>query len=200
MTEPEAHKARMQALQAEQRAKVKSRKSADRGLLLVHTGDGKGKSTAGFGTVVRALGWGHKVAVVQYIKGKWKTGEKEFFSRFPDLVDFHTMGDGFTWDTQDKTQDIRSAKAAWVKSCDLMKSGDYDLVMLDELNIVLRNAYLTIEEVLSGIDQRAKHTDIIITGRGAPDALLNAADLVTEMRLVKHPFESGIKAKQGIDF
>lgn len=195
-----AHKEAMQKQQADHRAKMKTKKKADRGLLLVNTGDGKGKSTAGFGTVIRALGWGHKVAIVQYVKGTWKTGEKEFFKRFPELVDMHVMGDGFTWDTQDKDQDVKSARAAWEKSRELMESGDYDLVMLDELNIVLRNQYLPVEEVLDGVGARAQKTSVIITGRTAPQALMDAADLVTEMAQIKHPFESGIKAKQGLDY
>lgn len=199
-SENTAHKEAMQQQQAEHRAKMKTKKKADRGLLLVNTGDGKGKSTAGFGTVIRALGWGHKVAIVQYVKGTWKTGEKEFFKRFPDLVDMHVMGDGFTWDTQDKEQDIKSARAAWEKSRALMESGDYDLVMLDELNIVLRNNYLSVEEVLEGVGARAQNTSVIITGRTAPQALMDAADLVTEMAQIKHPFENGIKAKRGLDF
>lgn len=199
-SENSAHKEAMQQQQAEHRAKMKTKKKADRGLLLVNTGDGKGKSTAGFGTVIRALGWGHKVAIVQYVKGTWKTGEKEFFKRFPDLVDMHVMGDGFTWDTQDKEQDIQSARAAWEKSRELMESGDYDLVMLDELNIVLRNKYLPVEEVLDGVDARAQKTSVIITGRTAPQALMDAADLVTEMAQIKHPFENGIKAKRGLDY
>ncbi len=196
----DTHKEEMQRLQKEQREKIKGKKKADKGLLLVHTGDGKGKSTAGFGTVIRAIGWGHKVAIVQYVKGTWKTGEKEFFKKFPDIVDLHVMGDGFTWDTQDKAQDIASARAAWDKSQELLQSGEYDLVMLDELNIVLRNSYLTAEEVIEGLEKRDVRTSVIVTGRNAPELLMDAADLVTEMSLVKHPFDAGIKAKQGIDF
>ena len=200
MTNTDNHKQKMKQLQAEQRAKVKTKKKAERGLLLVHTGNGKGKSTAAFGTVIRALGWGHRVEIVQYIKGTWKTGEKEFFDKFPDLVDFHVMGDGFTWNTQNKEQDIRSAEAAWQKSCELMTSGSYDLVMLDELNIALRSGYLSTDTVITGLKQRSHRTSVIITGRNAPDALLAEADLVTEMSLVKHPFDAGIQAKRGIDF
>ncbi|NVJ96621.1 MAG: cob(I)yrinic acid a,c-diamide adenosyltransferase [Alphaproteobacteria bacterium] len=199
-TENMAHKAAMQALQAEQRAKVQEKEEAGRGLLYVHTGDGKGKSTAAFGTVIRALGWGHRVAIVQYVKGAWKTGEKLFFGRFPDLLEMHTMGDGFTWDTQDRSKDIASAEAAWAKSRALMESGEYDLVMLDELNIVLRNDYLSLDEVLEGLSARHTRTSVIVTGRNAPDALVALADLVTDMTPVKHPFEAGIKAKKGLDF
>jgi cob(I)alamin adenosyltransferase len=196
----EVHKTKMKAQQDEHRAKMREKEKAERGLLLVHTGDGKGKSTAAFGTIIRALGWGWNVGIVQYIKGTWKTGEKEFFKRFDDLVTMKTMGDGFTWDTQDKEQDIASARKAWEESKSMMSSGDYDLVVLDELNIVLRNSYLSVEEVLEGLAARHIDTDVIVTGRTAPQALMDAADLVTEMTMVKHPFEAGIKAKQGIDY
>lgn len=198
--EAAAHKAAMQAQQEEHRSKMREKEKADRGLLLVNTGDGKGKSTAAFGTVIRALGWGWKVGIVQYIKGTWKTGEKEFFKRFDDLVTMKAMGDGFTWDTQDKEQDIKSARKAWEESKAMMSSGDYGLVVLDELNIVLRNNYLSVEEVLDGLATRHQDTDVIVTGRTAPQALMDAADLVTEMTMIKHPFEAGIKAKAGIDY
>lgn len=198
--DPSSHKNAMQALQAEQRAKVQEKEEATRGLLYVHTGDGKGKSTAAFGTVIRALGWGQKVAIVQYVKGAWKTGEKLFFERMSEFVDMHTMGDGFTWDTQDRDKDIASATAAWEKSRTLMESGDYDLVVLDELNIVLRNSYLPLDDVLAGLEARHARTSVIVTGRTAPEALIAAADLVTDMTPVKHPFEAGIKAKKGLDF
>ena len=158
------HSAAMRALQAEHRAKMREKKDADHGLLLVNTGDGKGKSTAGFGTVIRALGWGHKVGIVQFVKGAWRTGEKEFFSRFPDLVDMHVMGDGFTWDTQDRAKDIASAERAWAQSCKMMNSGDYDFILLDELNIVLRNDYLPLDDVLAGLEARAAY---ICDGHGA---------------------------------
>jgi cob(I)alamin adenosyltransferase len=196
----EAHKEKMKAQQGEHRAKMREKEKAERGLLLVHTGDGKGKSTAAFGTIIRALGWGWNVGIVQYIKGTWKTGEKEFFKRFDDLVTMKTMGDGFTWDTQDKEQDVASARKAWIESKAMMSSGDYGLVVLDELNIVLRNKYLSVEEVLDGLADRHVDTDVIVTGRTAPQALMDAADLVTEMTMIKHPFEAGIKAKQGIDY
>ncbi|UTW55933.1 cob(I)yrinic acid a,c-diamide adenosyltransferase [Kordiimonas sp. SCSIO 12610] len=198
--EAEAHKAEMKAQQEEHRAKMREKEKADRGLLLVNTGDGKGKSTAAFGTVIRALGWGWKVGIVQYIKGTWKTGEKEFFKRFDDLVTMKAMGDGFTWDTQDKEQDIKSARKAWEESKTMMSSGEYGLVVLDELNIVLRNHYLSVDEVLEGLATRHVDTDVIVTGRTAPQELMDAADLVTEMTMIKHPFEAGIQAKPGIDY
>lgn len=196
----EQHRERMRALQAEHRAKIKDRKSPDRGLLLVYTGDGKGKSTSAFGTIVRALGWGHSVAVVQYVKGNWKVGEREFFQNFDGLVDWHTMGEGFTWDTQDRERDIAAAKAAWNESVKLMSSGDYDLVVLDELNIVLRYDYLDVNDVIEGLRSRSHRTSVIVTGRDAKPELLEQADLVSEVKAVRHPFDNGIKAKRGIDF
>lgn len=196
----EAHTARMKDVQAAQRKKISEKKEADRGFILVNTGDGKGKSTSALGTVIRALGWGHKVAVVQYVKGNWKTGERMFFEKNSDLVTWHTMGKGFTWDTQDKSQDIEAARAAWAVSLDLMASGDYDLVVLDELNIVLRYDYLDIAEVMDGLNQRDKRTSVLITGRDAKPELLAQADLVTQMEATKHPFEAGFKARRGIDF
>ncbi len=200
MTDTEQHKLQMQALQAEQRDKIRSRKAIDRGLVLVHTGDGKGKSSSAFGVVARAMGWGHQVAVVQYIKGTWKTGEREFFKSFTDQLHWHTMGDGFTWDTQDLEQDRKTATAAFNKSCELMCSGLYDLVVLDEINIVLRYDYLPVSTVIDGLQRRDNRTSVILTGRDAKPELIEIADLVTEMREVKHPFQVGIKARQGIDF
>ena len=194
------HNEAMKRQQVEHRSKMRDKKQAERGLIMVKTGDGKGKSTAGFGTVIRALGWGHKVGIVQFVKGAWKTGEKEFFTRFPDLVDMHVMGDGFTWDTQDHAQDIASAEKAWAQSRTMMESGAYDFILLDELNIVLRYDYLDVEEVLSGLRARAERTSVMITGRNAPAALMAEADLVSEIKAVRHPFENGIKAKQGIDY
>lgn len=199
-TEQEEHKRQMQALQAQQRDKIRHRKAVDRGLILVHTGDGKGKSSSAFGVVARALGWGHQVAVVQYIKGTWKTGEREFFKNFSDRLHWHTMGDGFTWDTQDLERDRQTANVAFDKSCELMSSGEYDLIVLDEINIVLRYDYLPVERVIDGLRQRDKRTSVILTGRDAKARLLDMADLVTEMREIKHPFQAGIKARQGIDF
>ncbi|MBL4801501.1 MAG: cob(I)yrinic acid a,c-diamide adenosyltransferase [Emcibacter sp.] len=196
----EEHRVAMAKQQQKQREIIKSKKKSNKGLLLVNTGDGKGKSTAGFGTVLRALGCEWKVGIVLYVKGKWKTGEREFFNRFSDLVDLRVMGEGFTWDTQDREQDIRAARKAWAVSCDMMQSGKYQLVLLDELNIVLRSGYLPLEEVLEGLAARHVDTHVIVTGRNAPDGLMEAADMVTEMKKIKHPFDAGIKAIQGIDF
>lgn len=194
------HREKMRAVQAEHRSKLKSMEQAGRGLLLVYSGNGKGKSTSAFGTVIRALGWGHSVAVVQYIKGTWKTGEREFFKRFEGLVDWHSMGEGFTWDTQDRQRDIAAAKAAWAQSRAFLESGDYDLVVLDEINIALRYDQLEAAEVLEGLKARHPRTSVILTGRDAKPEIMEAADLVTEMGQIRHPFEQGIKAKQGIDF
>ena len=194
------HAEKMRALQAEHRAKMKEKKKAEGGLLLVYTGNGKGKSTSAFGTVIRALGWGHSVAVVQYIKGTWKTGEREFFHRFADLLTWHAMGEGFTWDTQDRQRDRQAAEAAWAKSRAFLESGEYDLVVLDEINIALRYGQLAVEEVVAGLQARHPRTSVIATGRDAKPEILALADLVTEMKQVRHPFEQGIKAKQGIDF
>ena len=200
MSDTENHKQAMQKLQAEQKAKVSSAKHSERGLVLVHTGDGKGKSSSAFGVVARALGWGHKVAIVQLIKGTWKTGEREFFNRFPDEVHWHTMGDGFTWNTQDKDKDIEAATAAFQKAAELMNSSEYDLVVLDEINIALRYDYLDVADVVTAINARAVRTSVVATGRDAKQELMDMADLVSEMKEIKHPFKSGIKAKQGIDF
>ena len=199
MSDADQHKADMQKLQAEQKRKVEEASDPDRGLVLVYTGDGKGKSSSAFGVITRALGWGKKVGVVQFIKGKWVSGERQFFQRL-DEVDWHTMGDGFTWDTQDKEKDIEAAIAAFAKASEMMASGDYDLIVLDEINIALRYDYLTVDAVLEGLKARADRTSVILTGRNAKQELCDYADLVSEMREIKHPFKSGIKAQRGIDF
>lgn len=196
----QAHKHRMQELQAAHRAKIKQRRAADGGLVLVHTGEGKGKSTAALGTMIRALGWGQRVAMVQFIKGTWKTGERAFFARFDDLLDWYTMGEGFTWDTQDRARDIAAARAAWQQACTLMRAGEHDLVVLDEINIVLRYGYLDPAEVAAQITARAPHTSVIATGRDAPPQLCAIADMVSEVVSRRHPFDHGLKAKRGIDF
>lgn len=194
----ETHKEEMKKIQAAQRQKRSESKKADRGLVLVHTGNGKGKSSSAFGVIIRALGWGHKVGVVQYVKGTWQTGEKKFFDSLP--VDWYTMGDGFTWDTQDREQDITAAKAAFEQSAKMLQSGEYDLVVLDEINIALRYDYLEVQDVIAAVESRHSRTSVILTGRDAKEELMEVADLVTEMKEVKHPFQSGIRAKQGIDF
>lgn len=194
----QAHAERMRALKSEQQRKQRESRPAERGLLLVHTGNGKGKSTAAFGVIARALGWGQQVAVVQFIKGDWATGERAFFDRLG--IEWHTMGAGFTWDTQDRARDIACATAAWEQSLALIRSGDHDLVVLDEINVALDFGYLDANAVLAGLDARSVGTSVILTGRGAPEALRDAADLVTEMTEIKHPYNAGIQARRGIDF
>ncbi len=193
------HKEKMQQRQTEQRAKVSELQDPEKGLVLVHTGAGKGKSSSAFGVVVRALGWKQKVGVVQFIKGKWKTGERIFFDRLGEVT-WHTMGEGFTWDTQDKERDIAAAQAAFARAREMMESGDYDLVVLDEINIAMRYEYISVEDVLAGLEARDKRTGVILTGRDAKPELCEYADLVTEMTEVKHPFKAGIKAQKGVDY
>ena len=199
MSEVDTHKAEMQKLQAEQKRKTSEASDPGRGLVLVHTGDGKGKSSSAFGVIIRALGWGHKVGVVQFIKGKWITGERQFFDKLGG-VDWHTMGEGFTWDTQDKDRDIAAATVAFQKAQEMMQSGDYDLIVLDEINIALRYDYLSTDTVLDALKARSNRTSVVLTGRDAKPELCDYADLVSEMREVKHPFKAGIKAQRGIDF
>lgn len=199
MSDSTDHKQKMQQRQAEQRARVAELQDPEKGLVLVHTGAGKGKSSSAFGVVVRALGWKQKVGVVQFIKGKWKTGERLFFERSGDVT-WHTMGEGFTWDTQDKERDIAAAQAAFGKARDMMQSGDYDLVVLDEINIAMRYDYLSTQEVIDALDARDKRTGVVLTGRDAKPELCAYADLVTEMTEVKHPFKAGIKAQKGVDY
>ena len=183
------------------RDKIVAAKTIEKGLLIVYTGKGKGKSTAAFGMVLRALGHGMPVAVVQFVKGKWETGERAALQKFADLVTVHTMGEGFTWETQDRQRDIAAARAAWERGKAFIAAGKHRLVLLDELNIVLRYEYLPIDEVVAFLrDQRPADVHVIVTGRNAPEALIEAADLVTEMAMVKHPFRSGVKAQKGIEF
>jgi cob(I)alamin adenosyltransferase len=193
------HKKKMQERQAEQRKRVSELQDPEKGLVLVHTGAGKGKTSSAFGVVVRALGWKQKVGVIQFIKGKWKTGERQFFDRLGEVT-WHTMGEGFTWDTQDKDRDIAAAQAAFAKGREMMESGDYDLIVMDEINIAMRYDYLSVEDVITGLDARDKRTGVILTGRDAKPELCEYADLVTEMTEVKHPFKAGIKAQRGVDF
>ncbi len=187
------------------RDKILATKTIEKGLLIVHTGKGKGKSTAAFGLVMRALGHGMRVGIVQFVKGKWQTGEREVLERFPDQVEIRTMGEGFTWETQDRARDMRAAEAAWEASKAMVESarGDdpkLDMVLLDELNIVLRYKYLPIDEVVAFLQAKPHDLHVIVTGRNAKPELIEAADLVTEMTMVKHPFRSGVKAQKGVEF
>ena len=203
MNDEEQHKEKMQALQKEQRQKVRQ-KLIDRGVIIVNTGDGKGKSSSAFGTAFRALGHGYKVGIVQFIKGKWKTGEQAIFSRFDD-IDHVISGEGFTWNTQDKTKDIAAARKGWdavVEMIEKTRSGekDYHLIVLDELNIALHYEYLPVDEIVEVIKNKPEKLNIIITGRDAPQKLIDAADTVSEMRPLKHAFDDGIQAQKGIEF
>jgi cob(I)alamin adenosyltransferase len=193
------HNAAMKALKAE-RDEMMRTKTEKHGLLMVHTGDGKGKSTAAFGMVARALGWGQKIGIVQFIKGKWKTGERNFFTKFPELIRYEVMGEGFTWETQDRARDIAAATAAWNTAKEMIADPSLDFVLLDEMNIALRYEYLDIQDVVATLKQRPLDKHICITGRNAHDDLIAIADLVTEMKLIKHPFEKGMKVQRGVDF
>ncbi len=188
------------------RDKILATKTLEKGLLIVHTGKGKGKSTAAFGLALRALGNGMKVGVVQFIKGKWTTGERGILERFPDQVDMRVSGEGFTWDTQDRARDIAAAEAGWAMAREMIEAARarpprYDMIVLDELNIVLRYDYLAIAEVVEVLANKPRDLHIVVTGRNAKAELIEAADLVTEMTLIKHPFrEQGVKAQKGIEF
>ncbi|MBV6686830.1 cob(I)yrinic acid a,c-diamide adenosyltransferase [Xanthomonas euvesicatoria pv. physalidis] len=171
----------------------------DRGVLLVNTGNGKGKSSSGFGMLARSLGHGLHCGVVQFIKGTFSTGEEAFFRRFPDLLDYHVMGEGFTWETQDRARDIAATQAAWQRARCMLADARYDFVLLDELNIALVKDYIALDEVLAAVAARPPGQHVVITGRGAPAGLIEVADTVTEMRLVKHAFNAGIKAQLGIE-
>ena len=182
------------------RDRMLATKTIEKGLLIVHTGKGKGKSTAAFGLAARAVGNGLKVGVVQFVKGVWKTGEREVFARFPDLIEIRAMGEGFTWETQDRARDIAAAEAAWELSEAMMADPSNAMVVLDELNIVLRYGYLDLDRVLSALANRREDLHVVVTGRNARPELIEVADLVTEMTLVKHPFRAGVKAQIGIEF
>jgi cob(I)alamin adenosyltransferase len=182
------------------RAKILATKTEEKGLLIVHTGTGKGKSTAAFGMVLRCLGHGMRVGVVQFVKGAWGTGERSVLERFPNLVTMKAMGEGFTWETQDRARDLAAARAAWEAAKAMIADPTYRMVLLDELNIVLRYDYLPLEEVVATLQAKPRDLHVVVTGRNAKPELIEIADLVTEMTLVKHPFRSGVKAQPGIEF
>jgi cob(I)alamin adenosyltransferase len=182
------------------RERMLATKTEERGLLIVHTGKGKGKSTAAFGLVLRCLGHGMRVGIIQFVKGAWGAGERIALERFGDLVTCRAMGEGFTWDTQDRARDIAAAQRAWGMAKAMIADPSYRLVLLDELNIVLRYDYLSIDQVVTVLKQKPRDLHIVVTGRNAKPELIEAADLVTEMTLVKHPFRAGVKAQQGIEF
>jgi cob(I)alamin adenosyltransferase len=202
MTEAErdAYHAEKMRKKKEARNKILATKTEERGLLIVHTGKGKGKSTAAFGMVFRAIGHGFKVGVVQFVKGAWGTGERDVLAKFPDQVTIKAMGEGFTWDTQDRQRDIAAAHAAWESAKQMIADQGYKLILLDELNIVLRYDYLPLDEVIKVLKSKPRDTHVIVTGRNAKDELIEIADLVTEMTEIKHPFRAGVKAQAGIEF
>ena len=193
------HAAKMARRKQVQDAEVAS-KTVEKGLLMVHTGSGKGKTTAAFGLLLRTVGRGRPAAVVQFIKGAWSTGERAALARFPDLVEWHTMGEGFTWDTQDRARDVAAATRAWDKALELMHRPGLALLVLDELNIALRYGYLPEAAVVAALQARPPMLHVAVTGRNARPALLDAADLVTEMVAVKHHFAAGVRAQEGIEF
>jgi len=173
----------------------------EKGLVIINTGNGKGKTTAALGMVLRSLGHGYKVAIVQFIKGAWEPSEKKVFSMWQDQLEFHAMGEGFTWETQDRDRDLDKAYDAWQKSLEYIRNPDFKLVLLDEINIALKMGYLQVDQILRGLQEKPPDKHVILTGRGAPAALIERADLVTEMTLIKHPFrDQGVKAQAGIEF
>lgn len=189
----------------EAKARIMAGKTIEKGLLMVHTGKGKGKSTAAFGLVMRAIGNGFRIGIVQFVKGAWQTGERPVLEMFPDQVEIRAMGEGFTWNTQDRARDIAAAQAAWAEAKRMIEAArkeppDFDLLVFDELNIVLRYDYLDLREVVEVLKQRPPKLHIVVTGRNAKPELIEAADLVTEMMEVKHPFQAGVKAQKGIEF
>lgn len=194
------HKEKMAKRKQVQDAEVASKTIREKGLLIVHTGPGKGKSTAAFGLIMRALGHEWSIGVVQFIKGAWSTGERKALERFPDLVRWHSMGEGFTWETQDRARDIAAAEAAWAKAKELMADPAIRLLVLDELNIALRYDYLPLQAVVETLKNKRTDLHVVVTGRNAKAELIEAADLVTEMTLVKHHFAAGVKAQEGIEF
>ncbi len=198
-TEAARHREKMAKRKAVQDAEVAA-KTIEKGLLIVHTGPGKGKSTAAFGLLLRMVGHGRKCAVVQFIKGAWSTGERDVLGKFGDLVRWHSMGEGFTWETQDRARDVAAARAAWARACELMAQPDLALLVLDELNIAIRYDYLPEQEVIAALRARPEGQHVVVTGRNARPALIDAADLVTEMTLIKHHFAAGVKAQAGIEF
>ena len=182
------------------RDKIIAKKTREKGLIIIHTGKGKGKSTAAMGLAVRAIGNSMRVGIVQFVKGVWKTGERDVFESFPELCTIKAMGEGFTWDTQDRQRDIDAARTAWEMAKTLMADQSYKMIILDELNIVLRYEYLPLDEVLEVLSRKRKDLHVVVTGRNAKQPLVDLADLVTEMEQVKHPFRDGVKAQVGIEF
>ncbi len=202
MTEEElnARHAEKMAKKKAARDKIVATKTIEKGLIMVHTGKGKGKSTAAMGVAVRAIGNGMKVGIVQFVKGVWETGERKVLERFPDLCVMKAMGEGFSWETQDRERDIAAARGAWEMAKEMINDPSFKVVILDELNIVLRYENLPLDEVIETLRNKPEMTHVIVTGRNAKEELIEVADLVTDMTMVKHPFRSGVKAQVGIEF
>ncbi|MGV3651095.1 MAG: cob(I)yrinic acid a,c-diamide adenosyltransferase [Devosia sp.] len=198
--ERDAYHAEKMKKKKDARNRILATKTEERGLLIVHTGKGKGKSTAAFGMVFRALGHGFRIGVVQFVKGAWGTGERDVLEKFPEQVTIKAMGEGFTWDVADRQRDIAAARAAWDTAKAMIADETFDMVLLDELNIVLRYDYLPLDEVIETLRAKPHDTHVIVTGRNAKDELIEIADLVTEMTEIKHPFRAGVKAQKGIEF
>ncbi len=197
---PEQYRQKMQRRKEIQEQRL-AQASNEKGLIIVNTGNGKGKTTAALGMVLRSLGHGFRVGIIQFIKGAWEPAEKAVLGRWENQIDFYAMGEGFTWETQDRERDLKNAEAAWEKGLSFIRNQDYQLVLLDEINVALKLGYLDLETVLEGLTQKPPATHVILTGRGAPSLLIEKADLVTEMTLIKHPFkEQGVKAQPGIEF
>ena len=200
-TDGDRHKEKMQKIKAA-RDKMMEQRQGEKGLIIVHTGPGKGKSSSGFGMILRCIAHGMPCAVVQFIKGAWDTGERRLLTEnFSELCQFYAMGEGFTWETQDKARDIAAARAGWEKAKDLIRDDCIRMVLLDEINIALRYEYLDLAEVVAFLrDEKPPMTHVVLTGRNAKPELIEIADLVTEMEVVKHPFRAGIKAQAGVEF
>lgn len=196
----EQYKQKMQRRKEVQEQRL-AKTSDKKGLIIVNTGNGKGKTTAALGMVLRSLGHGYRVAIVQFIKGGWEPAEKAIFQPWQNQLEFHAMGEGFTWETQDRNRDIQKAEAAWQLSLNFIRNSEFKLILLDEINVTLKLGYLSLNDVLAGLAEKHPDTHIILTGRGAPTGLIEQADLVTEMTLIKHPFrEQGVKAQPGIEY
>ena len=198
-TDPESHQ-RMTQRRREGHEKKQAAATLEKGLLVVNTGNGKGKSSSGFGMLARSLGHGFHCGVVQFIKGSFSTGEEAFFRRFPDDVDYHVMGEGYTWETQDRARDVAAASAAWTEAKRMMADPSIRLIVLDELNIALRYEYLPLAEVVAALRARRPGLHVVVTGRNAKPELIEAADCVTEFALVKHHFAAGVRAQEAIEF
>ncbi len=198
--ERNAYHAKKMLKKKQAREKMLKTKTKEKGLIIVHTGKGKGKSTAAFGMVFRALGHGFNIGIVQFVKGKWGTGERDILEKFPEQVSIKAMGEGFTWETQDRGRDIKAAQCAWEEAKKMIMDKQYNMVLLDELNIVLRYDYIDIKDVIEFLKNKPQDVHVIITGRNAKEQLIEIADLVTEMSMIKHPFRLGIKAQAGIEF